>query len=296
MSDMSGGMRSIDEIANELYALPPAEFTAARDSAVASARESGDRARAKELAAFKRPTVGAHLVNLLALRRPDVVAGLIDLGEQIRAAQGAVSAAQLRDLSSQRRTAIGAALRACRSLAAESGSEEPSAQQLGEVEATLAAAMADNTAADQVRAGRITKALSYAGFGTGFGATTSGAAKSGAAKSGAAAPARAPAAPARPPDVSPVDATEHDRRRERAAWERLARAQADLGVAQEKERGANEELDRLADEITRLRTALDEASKRARAARTARQAAERALALARREAPASTEEGGRAGH
>jgi hypothetical protein len=41
-------------------------------------------------------------------------------------------------------------------------------------------------------------------------------------------------------------------------------------------------MDRIADEISRLRGALDTASRQARAARAARQAAERELAAARR--------------
>lgn len=278
-------MRSVDDIAGDLYALPPAEFVAARDAAVASAREAGDRDSARRLAALKRPTQGAHLVNLLALRRPEVVAELIELGERIRAAQGTVAAAELRDLSTQRRTAIAAALRLCRSLAAEAGSGEPTAQQLGEAEATLAAAMADEDAAATVRSGRVVKALSYAGFGAGFGAT---------------APVRAPAGRAVRPqpvgDAAAESTVDHDaararRQAQRAAWERLARAEAGVATAQEQERAAHDEMDRIADELTRLRGALDAASKRARVARTARQAAERELALARREAISTEEDG-----
>jgi len=263
-------MPSTDEIADQLYTLPPAEFTSARDEAVANARGAGDRAAAKDLAALKRPTQGAHLVNLLALRDPEVVAELVALGQEIRAAQGSVAATQLRDLSTKRRSAIGAALRRCRSLAAEAGSGEPTAQQLAEAEATLAAAMADDAAADLVRSGRVVKALSYAGFGAGFGATG---------------PVRAPTAP--PVRSAPAPAA---RAQDDAARERLARAEAALGAAREQERVAHEEMDRISDEITRLRTALDTASKKARDARNSRQAAERAFTLARREV--STEEGG----
>lgn len=278
-------MRSVDDIAGDLYALPPAEFVAARDAAVASAREAGDRDAAKRLAALKRPTQGAHLVNLLALRRPDTVAELIALGERIRAAQGTVPAAELRDLSTKRRTAIAAALRLCRSLAAEAGSGEPTAQQLGEAEATLAAAMADDEAAATVRSGRVVKALSYAGFGAGFGAT---------------APMRAPAGrTVRPQPVGDAaaestvdkDAEQARRQAQRAARERLARAEAAVATAQEQEHAAHEEMDRIADELTRLREALEAASKRARVARTARHAAERELALARREAMSTEEDG-----
>jgi hypothetical protein len=284
MSDM----RSVEEIAGELYALPPAEFTAARDAAVATARGSGDRAAATQLAALKRPTQGAHLVNLLALRRPDVVAELVALGEQIRAAQGTVPAPQVRELSTRRRSAITAALRVCRALAAEAGSGEPTAQQLSEAEATLAAAMADDDAAGEVRAGRLTRALHYAGFGAGFGAAAP------VRPSGAAAVGRTPAKPepahrttetGEPPQARVVDLEDQGtrRQRERVAWQRLARAEAGVGVAREQERAANEEMDRIAAEMTRLRDALDTASKRARATRAARLAAERELALARRE-------------
>ncbi|MBX6748886.1 MAG: hypothetical protein IRY85_04315 [Micromonosporaceae bacterium] len=280
-------MRSVDDIGDELYAVPPPMFTAARDAAVAQARAEGDVAAARQLAALKRPTQGAYLVNLLALRRPDVVTELIDLGEQIRAAQGTVSAAQLRALTAQRRTVLSNALAQCRALAAEAGAAPPSATQLAEAEATLAAAMADPAAAHLVRSGRVVKALSYTGFGDGSGATS-------ALTSRSAARREAPEPSARPPQgrtgpegraTAPDEQAELERRRraeEQAALERLAQAEAALAAAWEQERAANDEVDRIADEISRLRAALDEASRRARTARAARQAAERAVAAARR--------------
>jgi hypothetical protein len=290
-------MGSVDDIGNELYGLPPSSFTSARDAAVAQARADGDQAAARQLAALKRPTQGAFLVNLLALRRPDIITELIELGEQIREAQGVVSAAQLRDLTNLRRSALAAALAQCRKLAESAGAGVPSDAQLAEASETLSAAMADPAAAEQVRAGRVVKALHYAGFGGGFGTTTSAA----AARRTAGSPARQPEAirtgePAgRPADEAvrsaqpSVDeeraAAESERLRreeERAAWERLARAEAGLAVAEAQERSANQEMDRIADEISRLRGALDAASRQARAARAARQAAERELAAARR--------------
>jgi hypothetical protein len=278
-------MRSVDEIADELYTIPPAAFTAARDEAVARARSAGDPAGAKQLATFKRPTLGAYLVNLLALRRPELVGELVALGAEIRAAQGTVTAADLRDLTTRRRAAITAAVRASRELAAETGADEPTAAQLAEAEGTLAAAMADDSAAELVRAGRVVKALSYAGFGAGFGA---------AAPVKAAAPAakRAPATTAGSVGTDrPAVPTEEPppRARAQAARERLARAEAGFAAAQAQESAAHEELDRIAAEITRLRGALDTETHQALAARADRQAAERALNLARREV--STEEG-----
>lgn len=298
-------VRSVDEVGDELYALPPAAFTTARDAAVAQARADGDPAAARQIAALKRPTQGAFLVNLLALRRPDVVADLIALGERIRDAQGTVSAADLRELTTQRRAALADALALCRSLAAESGAGEPSAAQLGEASETLAAAMADPASADLVRAGRVVKALSYAGFGGGFGTAAPVSSAGGAAARRAAGQAeRPPAQPVRSAaqqrgrgdeagaepgaDEQAAEAERQRREQERAAWERLARAEAALATAQAQERAANEELDRIADEITRLRAALDAATQRARSTRTLRQAAERELAAARRDVSAQT--------
>jgi hypothetical protein len=269
-------MRSVDDVGDELYALPPAMFTAARDAAVAQARAEGDAATARQLAALRRPTQSAYLVNLLALRRPDVVTELIDLGEQIRAAQGTVPAAQLRALTTRRRTVISQALAQCRALAAEAGAAPPTAAQLAEAEATLAAAMADPAAADLVRSGRVVKALSYTGFGDGSGATSTLTTRSPARRA-------APEPAVRP--TTPDEQAELERRRreeEQAARERLTQAEAALSAAWEQERAANDEMDRIADELSRLRAALDEASQRARTARAARQAAERAVAAARR--------------
>src|SRR5262245_3148921 len=157
-------MSTASHLADTLYTLPPKEFTAARDEQVAAARNAGDRGLAAELGALKRPTVGAWLVNLVALRRPDAVESLVGLGQTIRDAQGAVSASELRDLSARRRSELDAVLALVRDLAAQAGQAATPAQ-LTEVEGTLAAAMADPGAADEVRAGRVLKALTYSGFG-----------------------------------------------------------------------------------------------------------------------------------
>src|SRR5262249_24446885 len=152
------------DLADTLYTLPPKEFTGARDEQVAAARNAGDRSLAAEIGALKRPTAGAWLVNLVALRRPDAVESLVSLGQTIRDAPGAVSGAELRELSARRRSELDAVLCVVRHLAAESG-QAATPPQLAEVEGTLAAAMADSDAAGQVRAGRLLKALTYSGFG-----------------------------------------------------------------------------------------------------------------------------------
>src|SRR5258706_6404478 len=152
--------RTAQEIGDELFALAPQAFTAARDTYIAEAKSAGNRTLAVELATWKRPSIAAGLVNLVALRRPDTIQGLVELGRAIREAQGNVTPIQLRDLSAQRRKELDAVIALAQSLAAERGDAAPSRAILAEVESTFAAAMADEHSAGLVKTGRVIKALS----------------------------------------------------------------------------------------------------------------------------------------
>ncbi|GAA0902800.1 hypothetical protein [Virgisporangium aurantiacum] len=156
---------TLDEVAAELYALPPEEFTAARGEAVAAARKSGDRELAGRIGGLRRPTVGAWLVNLLAHQRPDLVGELLALGEQMRSAQRNLRGDELRELSTQRRAMVSALARESRALAVAAGRGVRAVLPLGEVENTLTAALADPEVAEEVRLGRLVKPIEYAGFG-----------------------------------------------------------------------------------------------------------------------------------
>lgn len=152
------------ETADELYGLVPEAFTAARDEHVRRLRQEGARARALAVKDLRRPSVAAWLVNALVRHRRTEVEQLLTLGEALRAAQAGLDAGQLRDLGHQRRAVLSAITRQARLLARELG-RPVSDQVAGEVEDTLRAGMADPTAASAVRSGRLTSALSYAGFG-----------------------------------------------------------------------------------------------------------------------------------
>jgi DNA repair exonuclease SbcCD ATPase subunit len=152
-----------DEIIQRLYEAPPDGFVAARTAAVDDARKSGDKATAKRLAALKKPTVAAWVVNLLALRRPELIDQLVDLSAELRQAQRGLKGTALRELTAQRRQVVSALVTAARELAQ---AEEPSIKlPLGEVESTLTAALAEPDIAAQVRTGRLIRAANYAGFG-----------------------------------------------------------------------------------------------------------------------------------
>src|ERR1700759_1398197 len=136
-----------------MYEAPPDGFVSARATAVAEARQAGDKDAAKRLAALKKPTVAAWVVNLLALRRPELIEELVELSGALREAQRGLQGGQLRELTAPRRPGVSALVSAARKLAqaAEPGIKLPP----GEVEATLSPAVAEPDVAAQVRTGRL---------------------------------------------------------------------------------------------------------------------------------------------
>lgn len=146
------------EIAGELYALPPDEFTAARDRAVKAAREDGDRELAATVKQFRRPSIGAWLVNTIA--GTDQLDDLLDLGAALREAQEALDGAELRAMSRQRHQVI----RALSDLAHDRAGRSVGDAAQREFEATLEAALADEAAAGAVRTGRLMRPLASSGL------------------------------------------------------------------------------------------------------------------------------------
>jgi hypothetical protein len=155
-----------DDLIRQMYEAPPDGFVTARAAAVANARQAGDKDAAKRFAALRKPTVAAWVVNLLALRRPDLIEELVDLSAALREAQRGLQGEQLRELTNQRRQVVSALVAAARKLAVEEDPGMAGAKlPLGEVEATLTAALAEPDIAAQVRTGRLIRAATYAGFG-----------------------------------------------------------------------------------------------------------------------------------
>jgi hypothetical protein len=155
-----------DQLIRRMYEAPPDGFVAARAAAVADARKAGDSDAAKRLAALRKPTVAAWVVNLLALRRPDLIDELVELATALRTAQRGLKGDELRELTTQRRQVVSALVAAARKLAVEEDPGMGGAKlPLAEVEATLTAALAEPEIAAQVRTGRLIRAATYAGFG-----------------------------------------------------------------------------------------------------------------------------------
>src|SRR6185503_2334221 len=112
-----GAMEDVAEIAERLYGLLPEEFTAARDSEAKRIRASGDRETASAIAALRRPSLAAWLVNALVRHRHDEVEQLLALRE----AQQGLAGDQVRTLGRQRQQVLAALGRQARALARELG-------------------------------------------------------------------------------------------------------------------------------------------------------------------------------
>jgi hypothetical protein len=153
---------TLDDIARELYAVNPDEFTAARDERAAQAKSAGDTELARQLRKLRRPTTSAWLVNLLCHERSDELNDLLELAERFR--EEGLTGQRMRELSEQRRRLVRRLLGEVERLAADAG-VAASAEVIRQVEATLGAAVADAQAAELVRGGRLDKPLSYVGFG-----------------------------------------------------------------------------------------------------------------------------------
>ncbi|MFI6130469.1 hypothetical protein [Micromonospora sp. NPDC051141] len=301
------------DLIRRLYATPPDRFVAARDAAVAQAREAGDPRTAREIGRLRRPTVAAWLVNLLAIRRPELVADLAQLADSLRAAQRDLRGGKLRELSAQRRAVVGALVAEVRKLAAAEPAAPPAGKlPLGEVEATLNAALSDTEVAEQVRAGRLLRASHYAGFGEvprpqlrlvtggedtagvperagGSGGPERAGRSDGAGGSGGPDGATARAEARRARDQRAARAERAARRR--AATRELAKAHTDLERAEQELAGAGAAerdgvaaLDRIETELAELERRRAVAEQELSRARLARRGAERTVTAARRRA------------
>lgn len=149
----------LDSVADELYRLPPAQFTAARNTHAQAAKKAGDRPLADRIAALRKPTTSAWAANLLARERRDEIGPLLRLGEALRQAHRSLDGGRLRRLNRQQRELVQALSRQAAQLAAESG-QPITGQAVQEVEETLHAALADPDAGAAFAEGRLTKPLS----------------------------------------------------------------------------------------------------------------------------------------
>lgn len=240
-----------------LYAAKLADFTPLRTKLAAEAKKRGDAEAAKQIAAARKPTTAAHLVNVLVLNNPAVRRRLTDLGERLRAAHAGMDGGLIRELTAEQRRLIDELTRTAFEEAALTG---PTAALRDDVTATLQAAIADPEVA--TRLGRLTKAEQWSGFGE-FGDTAI-----------VFKPTRSRKTEAEPaPPVKDAD--------DRDAEERRRRQQA-LAAAERAKADADDALKELQSDLATARLRRDDARRRLKDAESALTAAEDAYEQAKR--------------
>ena len=226
----------INSVADELFSLPPEEFTAARNVSEKEAKAFGDKQLAAAIHQLRKPSMGAWLANQLVREHPGEVQSFVDLGAALREATAMLSGDQLRELGKQRRQLVYALMQQVRGLANAAGHKVSQDTARG-LEDTLHAALSDQRAAAQLRAGRLTDTLQGEGFPSTEAATSSEPTKD------------------LPSAGSPKDESAEQRRAEQ-----LGRAEHDEQLARAAVRDAADGLDRAQASVERAKAAAQEAA------------------------------------
>jgi hypothetical protein len=239
---------ALEQAADELYGLPPDEFTAARDALVKQLRADKERELANQVKALRKPTVAAWALNQLVRNRRKDVERLLAAGDELRAAQEELVASGDRSgfqkAAAKERELVATLARDAAALAAEAG--VGTSQGLEEkFVATLHAAALDEEVAAELGAGRVLRERQAV---TGFGGIELGAAPS---KPG---PKRAEK-PAKP-------SKDNAAKRKRQQAEE-AKARQELSAARLEERSAGRERDAAAKAAARAADRLAKAEERA---------------------------------
>jgi hypothetical protein len=152
-------------IAEELYSLPPGDFTATRNQWAKQTRSEGDAELAKRVTELRKPSVAAWVVNMMMRHQGDQMGQVLELGASLRQAQSDLDGDALRELTRQRRQLTTAVTRQGRTLAGELG-QKVTESVADQVQDTLHAAMVDEDAAAAVRSGLLVSALAATGVGS----------------------------------------------------------------------------------------------------------------------------------
>ena len=221
------GRVTVDEISDRLYALPPEEFTQARNLAERELRAAGQREQADQVKALRKPTAGAGAVNRLVHGHRAEVYAFLEAAARLRDAQFA-GKGELAAAADAERAAL-------EELVALGG--EP-------VRGTLQAAAVDDGIARDLLAGRLVREPEPAGFGTLLAYADPAAAGSD-----------------KPSTVRPGAPKRRAQPDDSAARRRLQEAKKMLGAAAAEERQARRRLQQTQRELEKAQTAVEKAQR-----------------------------------
>jgi hypothetical protein len=287
---------TVGEAIEILYSGPPEQFMDQRSTLAKAARGRGESAAAKAITALRRPTAAAAVVNRYVRDAPNSVERLLDMGARLRAAHDALDAAQLRELSTERRALVAELSRGALDAF---GPEAPSAALRDDVGDSFDAAVADPAIAG--RLGALVRPEHWSGFGIAPSSAGPGLTLVRGGKSAAKPPKKRPSAPAattepgRPDTSEPKPSVAARRRSDRAlakARDAFETAENALLAAQQDEQASTDRVRRIGDELAELsrqldgsKRRLDESRRTLKSARIRRREARSALDRAERNAP-----------
>jgi hypothetical protein len=267
----------VEEAAEELYGLPPGEFTVARDARAKELRSEGDRDAANAVKALRRPTVAAWALNQLSRQRGEDLDRLLAAGEELRAAQeellGGGDRSAFQEAATRERELVAQLTADAAALASEAGERGAGLQE--KVAETLHAAALDKDTAEELRAGRLVKERDAIG---GFGAAA-GAASAAPRQTPRKQPKKKERRPS-PPEKPSRQALTVARTDERHARRELEAAERAVQNAQERAEAAEAHAKEANERARTTAERLKEAKRAQAAARKAHARAERALAKA----------------
>jgi hypothetical protein len=245
---------------DDLFALPPAEFVAARDRLAAELKKGGKAAEAKEVKSLARPTVSAWVVNQLSRREPEALGEFLEATDRLREEQlrllggGGQREAFERALADQRGS-LTALLGAVRKIL-ESAGHAASPALVEKAGQTLRAAALSPAARQAIEAGRLSRDVEAQDFTVLAGQADGGASP---APSKAAAKKAAPAAVRKAAAPDKQDKQEkQDKQAKQAAREEEARRK--LEGLRDAAAAADKAADEIADRLTRATTEKSEAA------------------------------------
>jgi hypothetical protein len=252
----------VTEATRELYALPPEEFTAARDRLAGELKEAGKADEAASIKKLRKPSIVAWAVNAAARGRPEEVEALREAGQALRRAQRkALSGGggdDLRRATDERRALIQTLAEAGVAAIGARGATHRDA-----IAATLDAASVDDELGARLQAGILEKeARPTAGFGAieGFEVLQGGGADEDEQV-----------------DEDPAEVRRERAREARAAEQRAANAER---AADKAHRRAEDLKEKATVAVTAAREAESEAKRLADEAKTERKRADRAAKVA----------------
>ena len=242
------------EALEEVYAVPPADFTRTRNARATALAKAGHRDAAEALRRLRRPPAPLWAVNQLARLDPKRLDAFIDAVAQLRRTQIHDPRA-VGDAMRQQRATLDALLETARAHLVEHGLAA-GPETLRRMSNTLQGAAVEREHADALRRGRLTEELAAPGFEV-FAGTT---------------PARLkvlPGGKTSSKGAAEQQAAEHRAREEQARQQRAREAEERERLARERQaqaEAAAKEVDALSSKLAEARRRLSEARHGAKAA------------------------------